>query len=302
MPTTALPTGVLPVLQTPFLDDDRIDIETLRREIDWLFAEGADGLVLAMVSEVVRLSESERRELLHETVAAAQDRGPVIASVGAESVPVMLRHTREAEETGAAAVMAIPPGLTAQNPNGLEAYYRALLETARLPVIVQDASGYLGNSIPVELLASLFEEFEGRIGFKPEAQPLAANHARLMELTDEKAPVYEGTAGIGLWGGFRRGLAGTMPGAEVPWAIRKIWDLMKAGREDEALHLHGLLCALVSLMHSLDSYLAIEKRLLVEQGIFRNTHVRQPSAFTLDPSTEEEVLLLFKALKQACGK
>lgn len=295
--TKQLPRGVLPVLQTPYKEDGSIDHPTARKEIDWVIANGADGVVIAMVSEVVRLTEAERDALLETTVDACRGRGSVTTSVGAESTAAMLNLCRRAESIGADAVMAIPPSLTAQSAAGIVDYYRALLDATNLPVIVQDASSYLGNSIPVSILAQLFGEAEGRIGFKPEAQPLAANHAELMRLTNNKAPVYEGTAGIGLWGGFRRGLIGTMPGSEVVWAIRRIWDLLNNGHESDALNLHGTLCALVSLMHSLDSYLAIEKRLLLEQGVFENTLVRQPSNFTLDPSTEEEVLLIFRELR-----
>ena len=51
--------GVLPVFQTPWHDDETLDVETLEREIDWLFGHGADGIVLAMVSEVLRLTPEE---------------------------------------------------------------------------------------------------------------------------------------------------------------------------------------------------------------------------------------------------
>ena len=44
--------GVLPVLHTPFTDSGAIDGNSLQREIDWAFEIGADGVVVAMVSEV----------------------------------------------------------------------------------------------------------------------------------------------------------------------------------------------------------------------------------------------------------
>ncbi|MEY2611208.1 MAG: 4-hydroxy-tetrahydrodipicolinate synthase, partial [Planctomycetota bacterium] len=47
--------GVLPVLHTPFCDDGRIDVEVLEKEIDWAFETQADGVVVAMVSETLRL-------------------------------------------------------------------------------------------------------------------------------------------------------------------------------------------------------------------------------------------------------
>ena len=35
--------GVLPVLQLPYHEDDSIDWETLDREVDWAFQNGARG-------------------------------------------------------------------------------------------------------------------------------------------------------------------------------------------------------------------------------------------------------------------
>jgi 4-hydroxy-tetrahydrodipicolinate synthase len=64
MPTSSsLLSGVLPVFQTPFHDDESIDFDTLAGEIDWLYDQGANGLVMAMVSEVLRLSTDEREQV-----------------------------------------------------------------------------------------------------------------------------------------------------------------------------------------------------------------------------------------------
>jgi dihydrodipicolinate synthase/N-acetylneuraminate lyase len=49
--------GVLPVLQTPFGPDDKVDADVLRREIDWAFGHGVDGVTTGMVSEVLRLTD-----------------------------------------------------------------------------------------------------------------------------------------------------------------------------------------------------------------------------------------------------
>ncbi|MFN5288360.1 MAG: dihydrodipicolinate synthase family protein, partial [Planctomyces sp.] len=55
--------GVLPIVQTPFTAADEIDVPVLRREIDWAFELGADGLGSGMVSETFRLTFSERLRL-----------------------------------------------------------------------------------------------------------------------------------------------------------------------------------------------------------------------------------------------
>ena len=70
----------------------------------------------------------------------------------------------------------------------------------------------------------------------------------------------------------------------------------------EAGEIHARLAALVNLMHSLDAFLAIEKVLLVEQGIFSNILIRGPVGYRLDEMTKQEVLRLFAALKEVCGR
>ena len=81
--------GVQIVFQLPYHVDESIDFDTLGLEIDHVFAAGADGLVMAMVTEVLRLTEAERHEVAGFTCQAAAGRGPVVVSVGAESTPAL---------------------------------------------------------------------------------------------------------------------------------------------------------------------------------------------------------------------
>ena len=60
MTMTTIISGVLPIAHTPFLDNDSIDFESLRRQIDWAFSVGADGFGTGMVSELLRLTFHER--------------------------------------------------------------------------------------------------------------------------------------------------------------------------------------------------------------------------------------------------
>ena len=52
--TPAVLSGVFPVFQTPFHENESINWETLERELHWLLDRGANGVVMAMVSEVLR--------------------------------------------------------------------------------------------------------------------------------------------------------------------------------------------------------------------------------------------------------
>ncbi len=63
--------GVLPVLVTPFDESGGCDAAALANEVDFVISHGAHGVVLGMVSEVLRLS-SEERDALTEATGSRQ--------------------------------------------------------------------------------------------------------------------------------------------------------------------------------------------------------------------------------------
>ncbi|MBU6179267.1 MAG: dihydrodipicolinate synthase family protein [Verrucomicrobia bacterium] len=295
--------GVLPVFQTPYLADETIDFETLGREIDWLFDQGSDGIVMAMVSEVLRLSDRERGQLAKEACALAGGRGSVVISVGAESSRQAEAHARHAEDCGASALMAIPPVSIAVAEGELLSYYRRLLEVVAIPVIVQDASGYVGRPMSIPFQAGLLDEFgPDRVLFKPEASPIGPRLSALRDATNGQARVFEGTGGIALVDSYRRGVRGTMPGADLITAIVPLWRALVAGDLAAAARIHEPLSALISLQTSLDAFLAVEKHLLCRQGVFRNEIVRGPRGFILDEETRREVDRLFDRITEAVSE
>lgn len=289
--------GVLPVVQTPFTDDDAIDPEVLQREIEWLFRQGARGVVVAMVSEVLRLSTDERRLLAQLVCQASRGQGGVVVSVGAESTHTAVALARHAAESGAAALMAIPPLATAAPQSELLAYFTALLEATPLPLIVQDASGYVGRPLPIELLARLLDEHgPERVWFKPEAVPIGPRLSALRQATSGRARVFEGSGGIALVDSYRRGIVGTMPGADLVAAVVALWGALQRGDDERAYAISLPLSSLVALQAGLDGFLAVEKHLLVRQGVFSNARVRGPVAYRLDAETAAEVDRLFDRL------
>ncbi len=75
-PTSNQLKGVFNVVSIPLNDEDQIDQSVLKKEIDWLIKCGSDGLVLAMVSEVLRFSAQERRVMWQKTLEYLQGRKP----------------------------------------------------------------------------------------------------------------------------------------------------------------------------------------------------------------------------------
>ena len=189
--------GVLPVFQTPYHTDEAIDLATLEKEIAWLYDCGADGIVMAMVSETLRLSSTEREELAEAACKFGSSRGVVVISVGAESSKVAEGYATHAEAAGADAVMAIPPVSVILGEAELAAYYSRIIQSVSIPVIVQDASGYVGRPMSIAMQAQLLDEFgPERVMFKPEASPIVPRLVELLNATAGRARIFEGTGGI----------------------------------------------------------------------------------------------------------
>ena len=93
-----------------------------------------------------------------------------------------------------------------------------------------------------------------------------------------------------------------MPGAEIIDAQVALWKALEAGDDDRAYSLSFPIASLVALQVGLDGFLAVEKHLLVRQGIFKNELTRPPVGFTLDDETRAEVDRLFARLESAVGR
>jgi len=293
--------GVLPIVHTPFLDSGEIDAATLQREVDWAFGQGIHGLGTGMVSELLKLTATEREFLAAKLVEYAAGRGPVFMGVGAESARQALEYAKTAQRAGCDAVMATPPITSRVNETGLINYFRTLAEGTDLPIIVQDASGYVGQSIPLTVYVELLNHYgPEKILFKPEASPIGPNLSALRDATSGKARIFEGSGGIFLIDSYRRGIAGTMPGMDLLDGIVAIWNALASGNEDRAYRVSYPIGAIVALQlqAGLDGFLAIEKYLLVKRGILSSTKRREPYAWELDAETATEVDRLFIRLQQ----
>ncbi len=290
--------GIYPVLQMPLDEYDVIDPVVLAKEIDWLIELGVSGVVIAMVSEVMRFSSQERREQWKLVISLVANRLPVIVSVGAESTAVATELARQATGDGASALMATPPAIFPATSEQIYNYYRSIVEATALPVIVQDASNYMGQPLSLELYEKLLTEYgTARIQFKPEAKPVRERVAHIQGFTKGGAQIFEGQSGMDLLDTHPLGLFGTMPGSEIVWAITALWNALENSELERAQKIHQGIAKLITFQSTIDEYVAVEKYLLVKQEIFTSTNQRGPVSAVLSAETKAQIDLAFAALQ-----
>jgi 4-hydroxy-tetrahydrodipicolinate synthase len=292
--------GVFNVISTPLDKSDAIDQKILKQEIDWLIKCGSNGAVLAMVSEVLRFSAAERRVQWQLSLEYLSARIPLVVSVGAESAAIAVGLAKDAQKDGATAVMATPPSAFVASADEVKNYYQRIIEAVDITVIVQDASNYLGAPIELDTYVELIDKYgDERVQFKPEAKPVKDRLEQLNKISNNRARVFEGQGGIDLLDTHPLGVKGTMPGAEVPWAIVGLWNALENKDLITAQAIHTPLAKLISYQTTLDAYVAVEKYLLVKQGVFTNTNQRGPVGFKLDQETKNKIDLAYSELAAA---
>lgn len=297
--------GVQAIVHTPFTEDDEIDAAALRRSIDWAFGVGADGIGTGMVTETLKLTHDERLAMPKMLVEYAAGRGPVFVAVGTESTKQSVAFTIVAEKAGCDAVMCVPPLSSRLSELHLVDHFRAIADAVGIPVIVQDASGYVGQSIPVGVCVKLLERYgPEKVLFKPEAAPNGPTLSALRDATGGEAHIFEGSGGIFLIDSSRRGIAGTMPGLDLLDGVVAVWKALKRGDEETAYRVYFPVCAIVALelQAGLDGFLAVEKYLMVKRGLFPSARRRKPHGWDLDAETAAEIDRLYDRMQTALSR
>ena len=133
--------GSFPALVTPFKDGE-LDLDTLKKLVEWHIAEGSHGLVpVGTTGESPTLSHAEHGRVIEEVVKAAAGRIPVIAGAGSNNTTEGIGLIRHAEAAGANAALVVTPYYNKPTQRGLIAHFTALHDCCTLPIIIYNIPG-----------------------------------------------------------------------------------------------------------------------------------------------------------------
>ena len=133
--------GSFPALVTPFKNGE-LDLETLKKLVEWHIAEGSHGLVpVGTTGESPTLTHTEHETVVEEVVRAAAGRIPVIAGAGSNNTVEAIRFMRHAEKVGADAALVVTPYYNKPTQRGLIAHFTALHDCCELPIVIYNIPG-----------------------------------------------------------------------------------------------------------------------------------------------------------------
>jgi 4-hydroxy-tetrahydrodipicolinate synthase len=148
--------GYAPALPTPFTDDGRVDGDAFERLCDLQIESGANALVVGgTTGEAPNLSAGEHRELIHIAAGISCGRVPVIAGAGSNSTAHAVELSKDAEDSGADAILSIVPYYNKPTQEGLYAHFCAIAAATELPIILYDVPSRTARGLADETVARL---------------------------------------------------------------------------------------------------------------------------------------------------
>ena len=134
---------ILTAMVTPFDENGEIDFQATRNLINYLIANGTDGLVVSgTTGESPTLTNEEKVELFKFTVEVVNGRVPVIAGTGSNNTKASIELTILAEDAGVDGIMLVAPYYNKPSQEGLYQHFKTIAESQlyRLCFIIfQDA-------------------------------------------------------------------------------------------------------------------------------------------------------------------
>jgi 4-hydroxy-tetrahydrodipicolinate synthase len=267
--------GVMTVLPTPFARNGEVDVASLKRLVDHAITEGSDGLVcFGLASELYKLSDSERTEILRAVLEHVAGRVPVIAGSESNSIETAAARTAEYCAAGVTAVMVLPPTFVKPDEATVVDYYRAVAAAAGdASVIVQDAPSWTGVPLPVGVLRRVREHAPNVTHVKVENPP---NQPKIAALAEAGFTCVGGYGALHLLEDVSAGVCGVMYGAGSIRSMVALWEAATHDSQRAWPLFEKLLPLLAFQMSSLDLFIAVQKYLLHRAGVIASTTVRRP--------------------------
>lgn len=149
--------GVYPALITPVTAGNQINVEVLKKLIDFHKSQNAEGFYIGGATGEGLLIDKEQRKILAQK--ACEFAGPdvtKIVHIAAMNFAETIELAKHAESVGADAISAIPPTYFSYSDEEVYEYYKAIAESVKIPLIIYYTKA-ANITITLEQFKKLFE-------------------------------------------------------------------------------------------------------------------------------------------------
>jgi 4-hydroxy-tetrahydrodipicolinate synthase len=270
--------GVIPILATPFRDDESLDLESWDRLLEFMVRLGVDGVtILGVLGESNRLTDDERRALIERAVAIVDGRLPIIVGTSHSGTHAAAALSRMAEQLGADAVMVAPAKEPVPNDERIVELYRRIADATAIPIVLQDHPASTEVHMTAALIVRVLRDVPAIQCVKEEAVPTAPKIRQLREgLAGQPVPILTGLGALYAPFDLEAGSDGFNTGFAFPEVLM---GMLAAARRSEWARVHDLYARFAALIvFEQQPGVAIRKELLRRRGLLASARARHPGA------------------------
>ncbi len=161
-------TGV--ALVTPFKKDFSLDIESLKRIVNYVIDGGVEYLVaLGTTAETATLTQEEKEIVIDAIVEANNNRVPIILGVGGNNTMQVVGELKSRDFSRFSAILSVSPYYNKPTQEGIYQHFNAIANASPIPVILYNVPGRTASNMLPETVIRLANDFENVIGIKEAA-------------------------------------------------------------------------------------------------------------------------------------
>jgi 4-hydroxy-tetrahydrodipicolinate synthase len=143
-------------LVTPFSRDGTIDVDALRRLVQFQLREGIDFLVpCGTTGETPTLEKEEYLGVIRVVVEEVGGKIPIIAGVGGNNTQHICELAKEVSLLGVQGILSVAPYYNKPTQEGLFQHFKAIAESTNLPVILYNVPSRTSSNIEPATVARL---------------------------------------------------------------------------------------------------------------------------------------------------
>ena len=296
--------GVVPIIPTPFKENEEIDEPALRKLVDFACSCGIEAACLpAYASEFYKLTDEEKTTVVKIAVEQAAGRIKIVGQSNHPSLRSAIRIAQANVKAGADVVSLAVPRIFSLPDESLMEYLSGFLSAIpNTPVLIQDFNPG-GASISATFIKKLADRHPNFKYLKLEEPLCAPKFEQIIAVTEGKVGLFEGWGGLYMLELTPLGIAGVMPGLGVADILQKVFLLRQAGKTDESFSLfEKVMPQIFFSLQNMELFHYAEKELLKARGVLTNSVARK-AAYIPDASSvnyirelNERVVALAKTL------
>ncbi|NBL64285.1 4-hydroxy-tetrahydrodipicolinate synthase [Flavobacterium sp. NST-5] len=161
-------TGV--ALVTPFRKDFSVDVEALKKIVNYQIDNGVNYLVVLGTTGEPATMKKEEKELVIKTIKETNNgRLPLVLGVGGNNTAEIIEELQTRDFSGFSAILSVSPYYNKPTQEGIYQHFKAIAEVSPLPVILYNVPGRTGSNMLPSTVIRLAKEFKNIIGIKEAA-------------------------------------------------------------------------------------------------------------------------------------